>query len=212
TVGEILAANLCTRFNAILGALLAVAVVIGPFQDALFGVVLVTNAAIGIGSEWRAKRTVDRLTVLTATRACVVRNDGRRDVAVTDVVIDDLVEAAPGDQFVADGVVVTARGLEVDESLLTGESEPVAKQPGDEVRSGSFTVAGSGLRRGIDRILRLVTWAMVPAGALLVASQVAHHQSPADAVRGSVAGVGSMVPEGLVLLTSTAFAAGVVRL
>jgi len=241
TVGEILAANLCTRFNAILGALLAVAVVIGPFQDALFGVVLVTNAAIGIGSEWRAKRTVDRLTVLTATRARVVRNDGRRDVAVTDVVIDDLVEAAPGDQFVADGVVVTARGLEVDESLLTGESEPVAKQPGDEVRSGSFTVAGSGLfrvtrvgpdvyarriadearvfrlvrselRRGIDRILRLVTWAMVPAGALLVASQVAHHQSPADAVRGSVAGVGSMVPEGLVLLTSTAFAAGVVRL
>ena len=241
TVAQILAANLLTRFNAILGALLAVVLVIGPFQDALFGVVLVTNAAIGIVGEWRAKRTLDRLAVLTATRARVVRNGKPQEVAVTDVVMDDLVEARPGDQFVADGVVVAAQGLEVDESLLTGESEPVVKRPGAEVRSGSFAVAGSGryrvtcvgadvyarriadearvfrlvrseLRAGIDRILRYVTWAILPAGALLVISQMAHQQSAADAVRGSVAGVGSMVPEGLVLLTSTAFAAGAVRL
>ena len=241
TVGQILAANLLTRFNAILGALLAVVLVVGPYQDALFGIVLVTNAAIGIIGEWRAKRTLDRLTVLTATRARVVRNGTVSEVAVTAVVIDDLVEVGPGDQFVADGVVDSAQGLEVDESLLTGESEPVPKPAGAEVRSGSFAVAGAGryvvtrvgaevyarriadearafrlvrseLRAGIDRILRYVTWAIVPAAALLVASQVAHHHSPADAVRGSVAGVGAMIPEGLVLLTSTAFAVGAVRL
>jgi cation-transporting ATPase E len=241
TVGQILAANLLTRFNAILGALLAVVLVVGPYQDALFGIVLVTNATIGIIGEWRAKRTLDRLTVLTATRARVVRNGTVSEVAVTAVVIDDLVEVGPGDQFVADGVVDSAQGLEVDESLLTGESEPVPKPAGAEVRSGSFAVAGAGryvvtrvgaevyarriadearafrlvrseLRAGIDRILRYVTWAIVPAAALLVASQVAHHHSPADAVRGSVAGVGAMIPEGLVLLTSTAFAVGAVRL
>jgi cation-transporting ATPase E len=241
TVAQIVAANLLTRFNAILGALLVVVLVVGPIQDALFGVVLVTNAAIGIVSEWRAKRTLDRLTVLTATRAAVIRNGTHREISVSAVVIDDLVEVGPGDQFVADGVVEVAQGLEVDESLLTGESEPVAQPAGAEVRSGSFAVAGarwsrgtrvgaevyarriadearafrlvrSELRAGIDRILRYVTWAIVPAGGLLVASQVAHHHTPADAVRGSVAGIGSMVPEGLVLLTSTAFAAGAVRL
>lgn len=241
TVGQILAANLFTRFNAILGALLVVALVIGPFQDALFGIVLVTNAAIGIIGEWRAKRTLDQLTVITATRAQVVRNGARCEIEVAEVVLDDLLEMGPGDQFVADGVVVSATGLEVDESLLTGESEPVSKSAGDDVRSGSFVVAGAGryrvsrvgpdvyarriadearafrmvrseLRAGIDRILRYVTWVIVPAGALLVASQLAHQQSLVEAVRGSVAGVGSMVPEGLVLLTSTAFATGVVRL
>ena len=241
TVRQIVAANVLTRFNAILGALLVVVLVVGPFQDALFGVVLVTNAAIGIAGEWKAKRTLDRLTVLTATRARVVRGGERRDIAVEAIVVDDLVEVGPGDQFVADGVVVSAQGLEADESLLTGESEPVVKEPGAEVRSGSFATAGSGryrvtrvgadlyarriadearafrlvhseLRAGIDRILRLVTWLLLPTAVLLVASQLVAHDGLPEALRGSVAGVGSMIPEGLVLLTSIAFAAGVVRL
>jgi cation-transporting ATPase E len=150
-------------------------------------------------------------------------------------------ELRPGDQVPVDGTVVDAEGLELDEALLTGESEPVDKAVGDEVRSGSFVVAGTGrchavrvgrdvyarrlaeearrfdlvrsdLRAGIDRILRWVTWIMIPAAGLLVASQFLWHAGIAEAIRSSVAGIGAMVPEGLVLLTSMAFAVGVIRL
>ena len=241
SIGDILRGNILTRFNAILGSLLVVVLVVGPIQDALFGVVLVSNAVIGIIQELRAKWTLDRLALVHAPHARVVRSGRVRPVPVADVVLGDLVEAGPGDQVVADGVVVSARGLEVDESLLTGESEPVGKAPGVELLSGSFVVAGTGryrvtrvgadayarrlaedarrfslvrseLRSGIDTILRLATWAIVPAAFLLVASQLVAGEGVADAVRGSVAGVGSMIPEGLVLLTSVAFAVGVVRL
>ncbi len=189
SVADILRGNLLTRFNAILGSLL----VVGPIQDALFGIVLVTNAVIGIVQELRAKRTLDRLALVSMPRAQVVRSGQVRSVAVGDVVLGDTVQAEPGDQVVADGMVLSAQGLEVDESLLTGESEPVAKPAGSEVLSGGFVVAGTGryevtrvgadayarrladdarrfslvrseLRRGIDTILRLVTWMIVPAG------------------------------------------------
>ncbi len=241
SVAHILRGNLLTRFNAILGALLVVVLVVGPIQDALFGIVLVTNALIGVVQELRAKRTLDRLALVSVPRARVVRSGVVRSLPVGDVVLGDTIEAQPGDQIVADGVVLAAHGLEVDESLLTGESEAVAKGEGSEVLSGSFVVAGTGrygvsrvgadayarrladdarrfalvpseLRRGIDTILRLVTWVIVPAAVLLVLSQLAAGEGVADAVRGSVAGVGSMIPEGLVLLTSVAFAVGVVRL
>ena len=239
---EIVRANVFTRFNAILGTLLAVILVVGPINDALFGLVLVSNTAIGIIQEVRAKRTLDRLAVLNAPRATVIRDAEQRDVAVEELVADDVVVLAPGDQVVVDGDVLDATGLEVDESLLTGESDPVVKQPGDPVMSGSFVVAGSGsaratnvgadayarrlaeearrfslvrseLRAGIDHILRLVTYVIVPVAALLVGSQLAvHDDNLAEAFRGSVAGVGSMIPEGLVLLTSVAFAVGSIRL
>ena len=240
-LSQIVRANVLTRFNAILGALLAVILVVGPIQDALFGVVLVTNAGIGIYQEWRAKRTLDRLTLLTAPAVTVARGGERREIAVEDVVDGDVIELAQGGQIVADGTVLVADALEVDESLLSGESAPQLKGPGDEVLSGSFVTAGQGwyraekvgpdsyanrvasearqfslvrseLRRGTDDILRLVTWLIVPTAALLIASQVRSHESIPDAVRGTVAGVGAMVPEGLVLLTSVAFTAGVLRL
>jgi cation-transporting ATPase E len=240
-VREIVRANVFTRFNALLGGLLAVILVVGPLQDALFGIVLVTNTLIGIVQELRAKRSLDRLALLNAPRARVVRGGVEREIPADQVVLDDLVVAVAGDQVVVDGVVVDATGLEVDESLLTGESEPVPKGPGDEVLSGSFVAAGtcryratgvgesayaaalaaearrfrlvrSELRDGINAILRLVTWVILPAGGVLVASQLTTHHHLADALRGSVAGVGSMVPEGLVLLTSVAFAVGALRL
>jgi cation-transporting ATPase E len=242
SVAAILRSNLLTRFNAILGVLLAVILVVGPFQDALFGVVLVTNAAIGVVQEWRAKRQLDRLAVLAAPRA-TVRRGGRAGVQipVADIVLDDVIELSPGDQLAVDADVIAGDGLEVDESLLTGESDAVAKQPGDRLLSGSFVAAGTGvcrathvgvdsyaarlaaearrftlvhsqLRAGIDRILRWVTWAIVPTATLLVVRQLTAHDGLADALRGTVAGVGSMVPEGLVLLTSMAFALGVIRL
>jgi cation-transporting ATPase E len=127
SVAEILRANILTRFNFILGALLAVILVAGQPQDALFGIVLVTNALIGIAQELRAKRTLDRLAVLSAPRVRVIRDGAPRDIAVADLVADDLVDLRAGDQLVADGVVRASAGMEADESLLTGESEPVGK-------------------------------------------------------------------------------------
>src|SRR5207244_4641947 len=136
-------ANVFTRFNAILGAMLAVIIVVGPIQDATFGIVLFANAAIGIIQELRAKRTLDQLAVLNAPRARVVRDGNVAELAVEQVVLDDLLDLRAGDQIPCDGVVQLAVWLEVDESLLTGESDPVDKGPGDEVFAGSFVVAGS---------------------------------------------------------------------
>jgi len=241
TFGEIVRANVFTRFNAILGSMLVIIVIVGPFQDALFGIVLVANALIGIVQEYRAKRTLDRLAVLNAPRASVMRDGEARDLAVEEIVLDDLVALRAGDQVPADGVVTDASSLEVDESLLTGESDPVAKLPDDEVLSGSIVVAGAGrfqatrvgadayarrlatearrftlvhseLVDGINTILRYITWALFPTAALLALSQFHAHDGWRDALAGVVAGVVAMVPEGLVLLTSLAFALAAVTL
>jgi len=240
TFGEIFRANVFTRFNAILGAMLAVILVVGPIQDATFGIVLVANAAIGIVQEIRAKRTLDRLAVLNAPRARVVRDATTSEIAVEAVVLDDLLDVRAGDQIPCDGVVQVAVGLEVDESLLTGESDSVDKVPGDGIYSGSFVVAGSGrfqatrigsdsyarrlatearrfaltsseLMDGINLILRIVMWALVPTSGLLLWSQLRDDDLD-SALRGAVAGVVGMVPEGLVLLTSVAFGVGAITL
>jgi cation-transporting ATPase E len=241
TVAQIVRSNVFTRFNALLGAMLAIIVVVGPFQDALFGFVLIVNAGVGIVQELRAKRTLDRLTVLTAPKAYVVRDGRVVEVAVDRVVLDDVLDLSSGRQVVVDGAVLVSHGLELDESLLSGEPEPVSKQPGDEALSGSFVAAGSGrivatavgadayasklafeakrftltrseLRDGVDQILRWVTFAIVPTAALLFFSQLRHHDSWRRAVSGAVAGTVAMVPEGLVLLMSIAFAVAVMRL
>src|SRR5215472_15185350 len=140
SVPEILRANVLTRFNLILGSLLAVILADGAPQDALFGIVLVANALIGIGQELRAKITLDRLAVLTAPRVRVVRDGVPSDVRVAELVSGDLVSLRPGDQLAADGVVLASSSLQADESLLTGESDPVDKRAGDRVLSGSFVV------------------------------------------------------------------------
>ncbi|MFI0895819.1 HAD-IC family P-type ATPase [Streptomyces sp. NPDC020983] len=241
-VTEIVRANVLTRFNAIIGGLFLVILVVGPVQDGLFGFVIVANTAIGVFQELRAKRTLDSLAVVGEARP-EVRRDGRTvGIPTSGIVLGDLVELGPGDKVVVDGEVAEADGLEVDESLLTGEADPVLKHPGDPVMSGSFVVAGGGaftatkvgrdayatqlaaeasrftlvdseLRGGISRILKYITWAMVPTAAGLVVSQftVGSHDAR-EAVRRTVGGIVPMVPEGLVLLTSVAFAVGVVRL
>jgi cation-transporting P-type ATPase E len=240
TLTEIVRANVLTRFNLLLGSLLVVILVVGPLQDALFGLVLIANTAVGIVQEVRAKRTLERLAVVNAPVAQVLRDGGTRELAVAEVVLDDVLRAGPGEQLVVDGEVLEAAGAEVDESLLTGESEPVGKRPGEEVMSGSFVVAGtlayratrvgrqayaarlaeearrftlarSELRAGVDRIIGVVTWLLIPTAALLLASQL-RSQGVRGALRGAVAGTVNMVPEGLVLLVSVAFAVAVVRL
>ena len=241
TVAHIVRSNVFTRFNALLGAMLVLILFVGPVQDALFGVVLVANTMIGIVQELRAKRTLDRLTLLTAPTATVVRDGEASRLAPSAIVRDDVLELAPGDQVVVDGVVLSSERLEIDESLLTGEPEPVVKTAGDRVLSGSFVAAGTGrmqvtdlgaeayaariaedarrftltkseLRSGIDRILTYVTWAIVPTAALLFVSQYRVAHALRPALSGAVAGTVAMVPEGLVLLTSIAFSVAVVRL
>src|SRR5258705_7997025 len=138
SVAEILRANILTRFNFILGALPAVILIAGQPQDALFGVVLVTNALIGIAQELRAKRTLDRLAVLSAPRVRVIRDGTPQDIAMPDLVAGDLVDLRAGDQLVADGVVRSSTSLEADEALLTGESEPGDKQGAESPPVGSF--------------------------------------------------------------------------
>lgn len=238
---EILRANILTRFNFILGVLLAVILAVGQPQDALFGVVLVANALIGIGQELRAKATLDRLAVLSAPGVRVTRDGTPQEIAVGELVAGDLVGLGPGDQLAADGVVRDSVSLEADESLLTGESEPVDKRAGDRLLSGSFVVAGSGsyqatgvgaeayarrlatearrfalvrseLMDGINRILRYVTWAIVPVAALLLVSQLRVHDTAQAALTATVAGLVAMVPQGLVLLTSVAFAVAAITL
>ncbi|MCC9306683.1 HAD-IC family P-type ATPase [Kitasatospora sp. RB6PN24] len=242
SVREIVRANVLTRFNAIIGVLFAIILVVGPIQDGLFGLVIVANTAIGIVQEIRAKRTLDSLALVGEARPSV-RRDGRAgQLPVAGIVLDDTVLLGIGDKVVVDGEVVEADGLEIDESLLTGEPDPVLKQPGDQVMSGSFVVAGAGaftatkvgreayaaqlaeqasrftlvtseLRSGIDTILRYVTYLLVPTAIGLVISQWAVRGNDwREAVRRTVAGIVPMVPEGLVLLTSVAFAIGVVRL
>jgi cation-transporting ATPase E len=241
TVAEIVRANTVTLFNVLLGILLVVILIVAPPQDALFGIVLVTNAGIGIIQELRAKRTLDELALLSAPKAIVIRDGQKYEAPVDKVVLDDLLAVGPGDQIVVDGVVVKSDGLELNESLLTGESDPILKEVGDEVLSGSFVSSGSGmykarkvgtdayaarlaeearqftmvrseLKRGIDWILAAIAWVMAPTSALLIWSQIQANDQIKEAIRVAAAGMVAMIPQGLVLLTSVAFAVGIVRL
>ena len=150
TVPEIVRANVLTFFNGLLLALFVVVATTGRWQNGLFGLVIVANAAIGIVQELRAKRTLDRLALLNAPVARVVRDGVTAEIEVSDVVADDLMDVRIGDQVTADGTVLASNGLELDESLLTGEADPVAKSPGDPVLSGSIAVAGSALVRATN--------------------------------------------------------------
>lgn len=242
TFGEILRANLFTRFNALMVSLGAVVLAAGAPGDALFLGVVIANTLIGVLQEVRAKRTLDRLALLNAPRARVVRDGTTTELPVEDLVLDDVIELAPGQQVVADAVAVASDNLEIDESLLTGEADAVDKPVGAELLSGSFVVAGAGraqvvrvgadayaarlagearrfsltkslLMRDVNRIVQLVTWLLVPIGLLLAVTQLVVRDEPwQEAAVSAVAGVIGMVPEGLILLTSVAFAVGAIRL
>jgi cation-transporting P-type ATPase E len=240
TVLQIIKANVLTRFNAILGVLLVVILTLGPAVDGLFGIILVLNALIGIVQEVRAKRTLDHLVLITTTTIPVLRN-GQQQLASADIVRGDIVGMRTGGQIIADGPVLISDGLEIDESLLTGEAEPQAKKVGDQLRSGSFVTAGSGwfraekvgeksfanslaaeaqkfapvtseLRIATDTVLRIVTWGIGPIAAALLIGQRLGGETWRSAIFGSATGVVEMVPEGFVLLTSMTLALSVIRL
>ena len=241
TLGQIIRANVFTPVNAILLTLLVLILVAEAPGDALFVGVVVSNSIIGIVQELRARQELRRLAVLSEPRARVRRDGRSSEIEIGGVVADDLLELASGDQVVVDGEVLAAVGLEVDESLLTGESDAVAKSPGDRVMSGSFVAAGSGvyraegigadsyaaalseearrftlvdseLRRGVNQILRVLVWLIPPASALLLWRLLGAEDRWQEALRGTVGAAVAMVPDGLVLLTSLAFVAGVIAL
>ncbi|MGW6397278.1 HAD-IC family P-type ATPase [Streptomyces sp. NPDC055134] len=239
---EIIRANVFTRFNAIIGILWLIMLFVAPFQDSLFGYVILANTGIGIIQELRAKKTLDSLAVIGEAKPTVRRDGQATEISTSEIVLGDLIEIGPGDKIVVDGVCAEADSLEIDESLLTGEADPVVKKHGDPVMSGSFVVAGGGaftatkvgreayaaqlaeeasrftlvqseLRTGISTILKYVTWMMVPTAIGLVISQLVVKENDfKDSVARTVGGIVPMVPEGLVLLTSVAFAIGVIRL
>ena len=144
---DILRANVFTRFNALLGALFIIVLSVGSPTDALFGLVVIINSAIGIVQELRAKRTLDKLAILHAPVAHVLRGGKKRQLPVSEVVLDDILEISTGDQIPADGIILESQGLEVNEALLTGESDPIHKTKDTKVLSGSMVVAGSGFMK-----------------------------------------------------------------
>jgi cation-transporting ATPase E len=242
SIAAIVRANVFTRINAILGVLLVIVLATGSAINGLFGLLIVANSVIGMVQELRAKQTLDKLAIIGQAKPLVRRQSGTRTLMPREVVLDDIIELGPGDQVVVDGQIVEQENLEIDESLLTGEADPIAKAAGDAVMSGSFVVAGVGayratrvgpeayaaklaeeaskftlvkseLRNGINRILQLVTYLLVPAGLLTIYTQFfTTHAGWRQAVLRTVGALVPMVPEGLVLLTSVAFAVGVVRL
>lgn len=242
SAATIVRTNVFTRINALLIILLTLVLATGSLINGLFGVLIVANSVIGMVQELRAKQTLDRLAIVGQAKPLVRRASSRSELLPSDVVLDDIIELGPGDQIIVDGLVIENSGLEVDESLLTGEADAVLKRAGDSVMSGSFVVAGTGayratkvgrdayaaqltaeaskftmvrseLRTGINKILQLITYLMIPAGLLIIYTQLfTIHVGWRRSVLAMVGALVPMVPEGLVLMTSIAFAAGVVRL
>ena len=241
SLGEIVRANVFTPVNAIMLSLFVLILVARSPRDALFVGVVLSNSIIGIVQEVRAKRALEQLAILNAPKAAVVRDGETQEIAAEEIVADDIIDISSGSQIVVDGEVVSAIGLEVDESLLTGEADPVDKEIGAQVMSGSFVSAGSGrvmatgigaesyasklseearrftlvnseLREGVNKILRVLVVVVPFAAGLLLVALLTNNNGWQEALRSTVAAAVAMVPDGLVLLTSFAFVVGVIVL
>ena len=241
SVAQILSEHTFTLFNGVNLALALLVLLTGQYRNMLFMCVVAANLLIGVAQEIRAKRMVDRLTILTQKEVTVIRAAGERALPPSELVADDLVRLAHGDQVPADAVIVSGH-VSMNESLLTGESKPVTKGPGDELLSGSFVDSGSLVARvtrvgaegyaarinaeakyvkavrseiqdTLRAIIKLGTIALVPLGVgLFLRSVLMDGGSLEDAVLTSVAAVIGMIPQGLVLLTSSVLAIATFRL
>jgi cation-transporting ATPase E len=250
TLASILRTNVITLFNAVVGGAFVLMLLLARYADALFGIIVVLNIAVGVIQELRTKITLDRLTLLSASPVTVVRDGVRVSIRVEEVVLDDLLALKAGDQIAADSVVVSETGLALDESLLTGESIEVEKHADAALLAGTVVLAGTGfarvvavgastqaaalaaeakrfslvtseLRASLDKLVRWISWALLPVMAISLNGQLqargGFEQALADgswveAVVGTIASLISVVPQGLVLLVSMAFALGAIRL
>lgn len=239
---QIILSHTCTYFNFLNLVLASLIIFSGQYKHMLFMGIVISNSLIGIIQECKVKKLIDNLSVITATKASLVTEDGVREIPIENIRIGNVLRVTSGEQIAADATVMTSDGLEVNESLLTGESVPVLKKKGDTLFSGSYIVAGSGtcevihvgednyatqlikkaktkkrasseMQYAINKIIRYVSVAIVPIGFLLFFIQYYRAGSTlADSLVSTVAGVLGMIPEGLVLLTSISFILGVGRL
>jgi len=241
SVASIVAGNVLTLFNAIIGGFFILILSLGLFADAFFGFVAIVNSAIGIRQELKAKETLDKLALLVAPRGKAVRDGHLTELHGEEIVPGDIVRVEPGDQLVADGVLVSSRGLTLDESMLTGESDGIRKREGDRVLSGSFSLNGSGfyevdavrehsyaekiageartfrhppspLQLEVNRLLKATTLVMVPLAVILLLAFNIRNVDFTEAVQTATAGLITLIPEGLVLLMSVTLAVAAVRL
>jgi cation-transporting P-type ATPase E len=241
SLASIVAANVFTLFNAIIAAFFVLDLGLGLYADSIFGLIAVVNSSIGIYQEKKAKGTLDEIAVLVAPHARVVRDGEVLELIADEVVPGDLVEVGPGDQLIADGEVVASRGMTMDESLLTGESDGIKKGDGDRVLSGSFCVSGSGsyvvdavreesyagkiageakafrhppspLQEEVNRVIIASTYVMVPLAIVLILSLKLRNVPLDEAAQTATAGLVTLIPEGLVLLMSVTFAVAAKRL
>ena len=241
SVASIVAGNVFTLFNLIIGAFFVVMLGLGLFADATFGFIAVINSYIGIRQEMKAKETLDNLALLVAPKAKVVRDGELVELRADEVVPGDWIRIEPGDQLVADGEVTESRGLTLDESLLTGEADGVRKRTGQRVLSGSFGITGSGyyevdavredsyaekvagearafrhppspLQDEVNLVLKASTWLMIPLAGILLFALQARSTPLHDAAQTATAGLITLIPEGLVLLMSVTLAVAAIRL
>lgn len=238
---QIVLKNIFTFFNFINAALFAVVILVGSYKNSMFMGVMIVNTVIGIVQEIRAKKTIDELAIMTVSKIGVIRNGSETNISVETLVQDDIIRLKTGDQIPADAVVVEG-SLEVNESLLTGESDNLDKQEGMELYSGSFVTSGtalakvtrvgnesyaskitseakklkkhnSELRNSLNTILKIISIIILPLGAALFYKQYLIDQTDLQsAVVHTVSAIVGMIPEGLVLLTSMALTIGALTL
>ena len=239
---QIIRENLLTYFNLIFVVLAACLLLVGDWKDTTFLFIVAANAAIGIVQQIRSKRTIDKLSLLSASKVRTVRDGAVTELPTAQLVREDIVELTAGCQIPADGPVLTGQ-VQVNEALITGEADAVTKQPGDRLLSGSFVISGkcrarmdqvgadsyasrltlaakkdagpgkSEMMRSLDRLIRFIGVALIPIGAALFYNQyVVQDLGLRQSVSSMVAALIGMIPEGLFLLTSVALAVSVVRL
>ncbi|MFW2502389.1 HAD-IC family P-type ATPase [Clostridium diolis] len=242
TMPQIIRANLFTRFNAINFVLAAIIILAGSPKNAIFVGVIIVNTLIGVVQEIKAKRTLEKLSVISSAHAKVLRNGEIKEIAIEEIVLDDVIYLETGMQVLADGEVLHSNGLEIDESMLTGEADAISKNYKETLLSGSFVVSGEGyaivtkvgketysstlaeeakqfkiinseLQAAIDKIFRVIIWIVPPLSALLIVTQLRIPGNTwQDALIGAVSGIVGMIPEGLVLLTSATFIVSIIKL
>ena len=241
SVREILRDNIFTLFNLINVVLGGLVFYTGSYKNLLFLGIAFFNTAIGIIQEIRSKRQVDKMVLLAEGKINVVRNGEDVQLRPEDIVLGDIIQLGRGDQIPVDGEVVRSRGIEVDESPITGESSTISKAIGDPLTSGTYLIGGSGkmlvtkvgadtfvnhlsneakqgkdtssiLLNTINRIIKVLTYVIIPLGIILFVAKLYGGTGINRAILGSAAAMIGMIPEGLVLLTSMTLAVSAMHL
>lgn len=238
----IILTNIFTLFNFINIGLLVLVLTTGSLQNGLFAFIIIINTIIAIIQEIKAKVILDNLKISTQEKVKVKRDGEIKEILKTEIVLDDVLVLSSGDQVVVDSIILKSSNLEVDESIITGESDPIIKKKDDKLLSGAIIISGnclakvisigrdnyehklikeasnieeedSYLMKSVNKILKIVTFLIIPVGIILFVSQYFYSGQPyKEAILSTVAGVIGMIPEGLVLLTSLALTVGVIKM